>query len=239
MMLWSRQVWCTPGSGARLTRSGCSGTATWCSPSSSSTAARWRSTSTPGSSQVTVLVFPKHWEQGWGYVKVELLVLRSYTPTHIVARPGRHRAIVCAGVALHRSLEEILLGVLLLPGGQGLGGWWVQTCNLWPGLTRARCRQDVSAGLGRGERQAEGRHPRRGLPQPRGQPPLRGRRGWGAQITRRSWIEDDNCNVISVSGFGREFEKLTCTREKQFSTAAATLPGNRDKNRYNNVLPCE
>ena len=45
--------------------------------------------------------------------------------------------------------------------------------------------------------------------------------------------------MMSVTGFGREFEKLTCTREKQFSTAAATLPGNRDKNRYNNVLPCE
>ena len=41
----------------------------------------------------------------------------------IVTRPGRHRAIVCAGVTLHGALEEILLRVLLLPGGQGLGGW--------------------------------------------------------------------------------------------------------------------
>ena len=42
-----------------------------------------------------------------------------------------------------------------------------------------------------------------------------------------------------ISGFSREFEKLTLSREKQFSTVAATLPCNRDKNRYNNVLPCE
>ena len=59
-------------------------------------------------------------------------------------------------------------------------------------------------------------------------------------LKRQSCIEDDiQCNIFIYSGFGREFEKLTCTREKQFSTAAATLPGNRDKNRYNNVLPCE
>ena len=40
-------------------------------------------------------------------------------------------------------------------------------------------------------------------------------------------------------GFSREFEKLTLSREKQFSSVAASLPSNREKNRYNNVLPCE
>ena len=44
---------------------------------------------------------------------------------------------------------------------------------------------------------------------------------------------------VSSSGFSREFEKLTLSREKQFSSVAASLPSNREKNRYNNVLPCE
>ena len=46
--------------------------------------------------------------------------------------------------------------------------------------------------------------------------------------------------IYDVSlGFSREFEKLTLSREKQFSSVAASLPSNREKNRYNNVLPCE
>ena len=32
---------------------------------------------------------------------------------------------------------------------------------------------------------------------------------------------------------------MTLSNEKLFSSAAATLPQNRERNRYNNVLPCE
>lgn len=45
--------------------------------------------------------------------------------------------------------------------------------------------------------------------------------------------------MFPFSGFSREFEKITLSREKQFSSVAASLPSNREKNRYNNVLPCE
>ena len=48
-----------------------------------------------------------------------------------------------------------------------------------------------------------------------------------------------NLHCEDNDGFSREFEKLTLARDKQFSSVAATLPNNRDKNRYNNVLPCE
>ena len=48
-----------------------------------------------------------------------------------------------------------------------------------------------------------------------------------------------NLHCEGDDGFRREFEKMTLAREKQFSTVVASLPGNREKNRYNNVLPCE
>ena len=53
-------------------------------------------------------------------------------------------------------------------------------------------------------------------------------------------VQENSCLIKStIPGFTREFEKLTLSREKQFSSVAATLPCNREKNRYNNVLPCK
>ena len=57
--------------------------------------------------------------------------------------------------------------------------------------------------------------------------------GMGGSDNRDSLIQS------IIPGFTREFEKLTLSREKQFSSVAATLPCNREKNRYNNVLPCK
>eukprot|EP00090_Calanus_glacialis_P013507 TRINITY_DN22191_c0_g1_i1.p1 TRINITY_DN22191_c0_g1~~TRINITY_DN22191_c0_g1_i1.p1 ORF type:complete len:1215 (-),score=130.86 TRINITY_DN22191_c0_g1_i1:761-4405(-) len=46
-----------------------------------------------------------------------------------------------------------------------------------------------------------------------------------------------NLHCEGDEGFSREFEKMTLSREKQFPTVVASLPNNREKNRYNNVLP--
>ena len=48
-----------------------------------------------------------------------------------------------------------------------------------------------------------------------------------------------NLHCEGDEGFSREFEKMTLSREKQFPTVVASLPNNREKNRYNNVLPCK
>ena len=48
-----------------------------------------------------------------------------------------------------------------------------------------------------------------------------------------------NLHCEGDEGFSREFERLTISREKQFPTVLASLPNNREKNRYNNVLPCK
>ena len=60
-----------------------------------------------------------------------------------------------------------------------------------------------------------------------------------SDLKNMSGITSANTLCDVSSGFSREFEKLTLSREKQFSSVAASLPSNREKNRYNNVLPCE
>jgi hypothetical protein len=44
---------------------------------------------------------------------------------------------------------------------------------------------------------------------------------------------------LGPQGFAAQFEQVSLAREKPLPTVVAAHPTNRDKNRYNNVLPCK
>ena len=169
-------------SGVRLTRSSCREIVTWCSQSSSNTAARWRSTSTLESSLVSE---PRFYSSHSG--SSSPLSGGDTSLNHITI--SRTRALMQAGYWKQWGKWKIIFD---FTGKIALPDWEVENGKQKIAIPAEVFLNHVA-----------------------------------------------NLHCEKDEGFSREFEKMTLTREKQFSTVAATLPGNRDKNRYNNVLPCE